>query len=156
MVSGCLKGYKMLKNQGFSLSELMIIIAVLAILSAVAVPSFSAFSKKGHLNKARAALVENAHFMEQYYAQHKTFKKNSTTWPDLPNTATSKFDIVFTAQAKGVMGDRFILCAKPNSHYQQRENRYLEIDQARYLKICTPKYKQAEPCKNTSRTCQKW
>lgn len=156
MVSGCLKGYKMLKNQGFTLSELMIVIAVLAILSAVAVPSFSAFSKKGHLNKARAALVENAHFMEQYYAQHKTFRKNSTTWPDLPNTATSKFDIAFTAQAKGVMGDRFILCAKPNSRYQQRENRYLEIDQAGYLKICTPKNKQAEPCKNTSRTCQKW
>lgn len=146
----------MIKNQGFTLSELMIVIAVLAILSAVAVPSFSAFSKKGHLNKARAALVENAHFMEQYYAQHKTFKKNSTTWPDLPHTATSKFDIAFTAQAKGVMGDRFILCAKPNSRYQQRENRYLEIDQAGYLKICTPKNKQAEPCKNTSRTCQKW
>jgi len=146
----------MIKNQGFTLSELMIVIAVLAILSAVAVPSFSAFSKKGHLNKARAALVENAHFMEQYYAQHKTFRKNSTTWPDLPHTATSKFDIAFTAQAKGVMGDRFILCAKPNSRYQQRENRYLEIDQAGYLKICTPKNKQAEPCKNTSRTCQKW
>ena len=146
----------MLKNQGFTLSELMIVIAVLAILSAVAVPSFSAFSKKGHLNKARAALVENAHFMEQYYAQHKTFRKNSTTWPDLPNTATSKFDIAFTAQAKGVMGDRFILCAKANSRYQQRENRYLEIDQAGYLKICTPKNKHAEPCKNTSRTCQKW
>ena len=156
MVLGCLKGYKMLNSQGFTLSELMIVIAVLAILSAVAVPSFSAFSKKGHLNKARAALVENAHFMEQYYAQHKTFKKNSTTWPDLPNTATSKFDIAFTAQAKGIMGDRFILCAKPNSRYQQRENRYLEIDQAGYLKICTPKNKQAEPCKNTSRTCQKW
>ena len=59
-------------------------------------------------------------------------------------------------KAKGVMGDRFILCAKPNSRYQQRENRYLEIDQAGYLKICTPKNKQAEPCKNTSRTCQKW
>jgi len=146
----------MIKNQGFTLSELMIVIAVLAILSAVAIPSFSAFSKKGHLNKARAALVENAHFMEQYYAQHKTFRKNSTTWPDLPHTATSKFDIAFTAQAKGVMGDRFILCAKPNSRYQQRENRYLEIDQAGYLKICTPKNKQAEPCKNTSRTCQKW
>ena len=146
----------MLKNKGFTLSELMIVIAVLAILSAIAVPSFSAFSKKGHLNRARAVLVENAHFMEQYYAQHKTFRKNSTTWPDLPHTATSKFDIAFTAQAKGVMGDRFILCAKPNSRYQQRENRYLEIDQAGYLKICTPKNKQAEPCKNTSRTCQKW
>ncbi|MBP5789075.1 MAG: prepilin-type N-terminal cleavage/methylation domain-containing protein, partial [Neisseriaceae bacterium] len=44
----------MIKNQGFSLSELMIVIAVLAILSAIAIPSFSAFSKKGHLNKARA------------------------------------------------------------------------------------------------------
>ena len=65
----------MVKNQGFTLSELMIIIAVLACISAIAIPSFSAFSKQGHLNKSCAALLENAHFMEQYYAQHKTFKK---------------------------------------------------------------------------------
>ena len=75
-ISGSLKGNIMIKYQGFTLSELMIVIAVLAILSALAVPSFSALSKKGHLNKARAALVENVHFMEQHYAQHKTFKKN--------------------------------------------------------------------------------
>lgn len=149
MVSGCLKGYKMLKNQGFTLSELMIVIAVLAILSAVAVPTFSAFSKKGHLNKARAALVENAHFMEQYYAQHKTFKKNSTTWPDLPNTATSKFDIAFTAQAKGINkgDDRYILRATPNTAHAKIENRYIEIDQHNRIKLCT---------KNNSTECKNW
>ena len=36
----------MIKYQGFTLSELMIIITVLAILSAVAVPSFAALNKK--------------------------------------------------------------------------------------------------------------
>ena len=53
----------------------MIVIAVLAILSAVAVPSFSAFSKKGHLNKAKTALLENAYFMEQYTLNTKLSRK---------------------------------------------------------------------------------
>ena len=147
MVSGCLKGYKMIKNQGFSLSELMIVLAVLAILSAIAIPSFSAFSKKGHLNKAKAALLENAHFMEQYYAQHKTFRKNSTTWPDLPHTATSKFDIAFTAKSpKGINkgDDRYILRATPNAAHAKIENRYIEIDQHNRIKLCTKK----NECKN--------
>ena len=128
----------------------MIVIAVLAILSAVAVPSFSAFSKKGYLNKARAALVENAHFMEQYYAQHKTFKKNSTTWPDLPHTATSKFDIAFTAKSpQGINkgDDRYILRATPNAAHAKIENRYIEIDQHNRIKLCT---------KNNSTECKNW
>ena len=122
----------------------MIVIAVLALLSAIAIPSFSAFSKKGHLNKARAALVENAHFMEQYYAQHKTFKKNSTTWPDLPHTASSTFDIAFTAQAKGINkgDDRYILRATPNTAHAKIENRYIEIDQHNRIKVCTEKTKR--------------
>ena len=148
MVSGCLKGYKMIKNQGFSLSELMIVIAVLAILSAIAVPSFSALSKKGHLNKAKAALMENAHFMEQHYAQHKTFKKNSTTWSDLPITATSKFDIAFTGKARGVNEhDRYILRATPNTAHAKIENRYIEIDQHNRIKVCT-KINNSPRCKH--------
>lgn len=114
----------------------MIIITVLAILSAVAVPSFAALNKKGHLNKARAALVENVHFMEQYYAQHKTFKQTSTSWPDLPNTTTEKFDIAFTSSAKGEPPDRYRLRAKPNDTYKQRENRYVEIDHNSNVRLC--------------------
>ena len=138
----------MIKNQGFTLSELMIVIAVLAILSAVAIPSFASFSKKGHLNKAKAALLENVHFMEQHYAQHKTFKKTSTTWPDLPHTATSKFDITFTSNAKGELPNRYRLRATPNKHHAQREKRYIEIDHNSNIKLCTKI--------NNSTKCEKW
>ena len=138
----------MIKNQGFTLSEVMIVIAVLAILSAIAVPSFAAFSRKGALNKARAALVENAHFMEQYYAQRKTFKETSTSWPDLPNTATNKFNIAFTSKAKGELPDRYRIRATPNEKYAAKENRYLEIDHNSNIKLCTKI--------NNSTRCQKW
>ena len=93
--------------------------------------------------------MENAHFMEQYYAQHKTFRKNSTTWSDLPHTATSKFDITFTAQAKDINkgDDRYILRATPNTAHAKIENRYIEIDQHNRIKLCT---------KNNSTECKNW
>ena len=136
----------------------MIVIAVLSILSAVAVPSFASFSKKGHLNKAKAALVENAHFMEQYYAQHKTFKKTSTTWPDLPITATSKFDIAFTSKAKGELPDRYRLRACPNAAFSKSTNVYVEIDHNSNIKKCTANNNgNADWCeKPKSIKCEKW
>lgn len=136
----------------------MIVIAVLSILSAVAMPSFSAFSKKGHLNKAKTALLENAYFMEQYYAQHKTFKKTSTTWPDLPITATSKFDIAFTSKAKGELPDRYRLRACPNAAFSKHSNVYVEIDHNSNIKKCTANNNgNADWCeKPKSIKCEKW
>ena len=116
-VSGSLKGYQMVKNQGFTLSELMIVIAVLAILAAIAVPSFSAFSKKGHLNKAKAALMENAHFMEQHYAQHKTFKKTQPLGLIYPLLPQANLILPLQAKPEVLMNMTAIFCVPhPTRH----------------------------------------
>ncbi|MBR2252102.1 MAG: prepilin-type N-terminal cleavage/methylation domain-containing protein [Neisseriaceae bacterium] len=61
------------KQHGFTLTELMIVVAVLAILAGIAIPSYSHFTKKAQLRKAQSALLENAHALEQVYAQNKKF-----------------------------------------------------------------------------------
>lgn len=61
------------KQHGFTLTELMIVVAVLAILAGIAIPSYSHFTKKAQLRKAQSALLENAHALEQTYAQNKKF-----------------------------------------------------------------------------------
>ena len=61
------------KQHGFTLTELMIVVAVLAILAGIAIPSYSHFTKKAQLRKAQAALLENAHALEQAYTQKKRF-----------------------------------------------------------------------------------
>ncbi|MBR5675915.1 MAG: prepilin-type N-terminal cleavage/methylation domain-containing protein, partial [Neisseriaceae bacterium] len=63
------------KQHGFTLTELMIVVAVLAILAGIAIPSYSHFTKKAQLRKAQSALLENAHALEQVYAQNKKFSE---------------------------------------------------------------------------------
>lgn len=121
---------------GFTLTELITVVAILAVIAAIAVPSYHYYTQKARLEKARGLLVENVHFMEQYYARHHDFKATANTWPDLPHTATTHFDIAFTSAAKGEPAGRYRLRAKPNSAYENTEKRYLEIDHHGNVELC--------------------
>jgi type IV pilus assembly protein PilE len=52
-------------NAGFTLIELMIAIAVVAILAAVALPSYNEYVMRTHRANARAALLQAAQWMER-------------------------------------------------------------------------------------------
>ena len=51
------KPKKFIKKDGFSLIELVVVVAVLAILSAIAIPSFSDMRKKSIINVAKQNLI---------------------------------------------------------------------------------------------------
>ena len=46
------------KHQGFTLIELMIVVAVVAILSSIAYPSYTEYVRRGHRAEARAGLLQ--------------------------------------------------------------------------------------------------
>ena len=50
---------------GFTLIELMIVVAIVGILSAVAYPSYTEYVRKGHRAEARAGLLQAAQWMER-------------------------------------------------------------------------------------------
>ena len=50
---------------GFTLIELMIVVAIVGILSAVAYPSYTEYVRKGHRAEARASLLQAAQWMER-------------------------------------------------------------------------------------------
>lgn len=52
---------------GFSLIEMVIVVAILAILSAIAVPSYMRHVGKTNRVAAQACLAEYANYMERYY-----------------------------------------------------------------------------------------
>lgn len=60
-------------NMGFTLIELMIVVAIVGILAAVALPSYRTYIERGDRASARAALLEAQQFMERYYATSNTF-----------------------------------------------------------------------------------
>lgn len=69
-------------DQGFSLVELLVVIGILGILVTIAVPVYRGYTQRGHRAAAKAALMENAQYMERYFTTHNTYYDNVT--PDLP------------------------------------------------------------------------
>lgn len=60
--------------KGFSLVELMIVLAVLLILAVLAYPSYADSVRKSRRTEGQMALVEAMGSQEHYYAEHRTYK----------------------------------------------------------------------------------
>lgn len=60
-------------HKGFTLIELMIVIAIVAILTAIAYPSYQDSVRKARRGSAQADLVELANFMERRFTENNAY-----------------------------------------------------------------------------------
>ena len=60
-------------EKGFTLIELMIVIAIIGILAAIAIPQFSAYRKRSYNSAAQADLRNAATAQEAYYVDHQSY-----------------------------------------------------------------------------------
>lgn len=65
-----------MKYRGFTLIELMIVVAIVAIISAVALPSYKNSIAKSRRAEARGQLLETAQFMQRFYSQNDSFSQD--------------------------------------------------------------------------------
>lgn len=58
---------------GFTLIELMIVVAIVAILASIALPSYSSYIKRANRADARTQLLQVAQFMQRFYAANDSY-----------------------------------------------------------------------------------
>ena len=69
------------RAQGFTLIELMIVVAIIAILTAIAYPSYINYITKTHRVAAEGCLSEYANYMERYYTTNLRYDQDTSATP---------------------------------------------------------------------------
>ena len=73
-------------NQGFTLIELMIVVVIVAIFSAIAIPSYQHFVRRANVAQAQQEMQKLAEQLERYKARNFSFKGFNATYL-YPNSA---------------------------------------------------------------------
>ena len=85
------------KNQkGFTLIELMIVIAIIGILAAIAIPQFSKYRKRSYDSSAQSDLRNAATAQEAYYVDQDTYCSASITLTSGTYQLFLSEDVVFS------------------------------------------------------------
>jgi type IV pilus assembly protein PilE len=88
----------MRKARGFTLIEILVTVAIVAILAAFAIPNYSRYVTRGKLVQAADELANLRIRMEQYYQDNKTYLNGAAC--GVPNPA-DRSDAVFTYSCTG-------------------------------------------------------
>lgn len=67
----------MISEKGVTLIELMITVAVVAILASIALPSYNQYVVQSRRSEAKSSLLELSQFMERYYTTNSAYNKTS-------------------------------------------------------------------------------
>lgn len=91
-------------NRGFTLIEMMIVVAIIGILAAIAYPSYDEYVKRGNRTEGQAFLSDVAARQERYFSQNNAYITDVANIAKLgvtANSPTGKYSIVLAGGGGG-------------------------------------------------------
>jgi type IV pilus assembly protein PilE len=115
------------RKRGFTLIELMITVAVVAILAAIAFPSYAIFMKKSRRGDAEATLMDIAQREQQYLLDTRTYAPDVVTLSTtIPADVLAYYTIVIVPG--GAAPPSFVITATPIAGSPQAGDYTLTLD----------------------------
>lgn len=113
------------RQHGFTLLELMIVVAIIGILASIAYPSYTKYVQRANRADAQAIMMENAQFMERYFTTNGTYEDADLPKGQSPENGTARYSITLpeaTATA-------YTIQAAPSGSYADTECGTMTITQ---------------------------
>ncbi|MGH9960023.1 MAG: type IV pilin protein, partial [Pyrinomonadaceae bacterium] len=101
------------KLRGFTLIELMITVAVVAILASIALPSYLEQVRKSKRAEGKSALLRAAQNMERYYTSNNTYNATLTAAGISAYSADSSTDSAYAIDLPVATATAFTVRATP-------------------------------------------
>jgi type IV pilus assembly protein PilE len=90
---------------GFTLMEVVIAMVIIAVLTAIAIPNYTAYVARGNRAEARANLLEAANWLERWRTERGRYDDPANAnnpppgfpWAQIPRTGTAKYTVAIVA-----------------------------------------------------------
>jgi type IV pilus assembly protein PilE len=102
---------KVMNSGGFTLVELMVVVAIIAILTLVAFPAYQDQMRKTRRSDAKVALTELANRQEKFFSDNQRYTGTIVGSPGLAYTLSLSPERYYTLSAQAPSNTRYMLTA---------------------------------------------